>query len=70
MSVSMPGRLQARVGKLKYVQLAAMTAAFQQFGRFHPLQIISRVDDAGMNLFSVSAQTNVNRPPVRFSFIS
>ena len=49
---SMPDRLQARVGKFEYVRLAAMTAAFQQFGRFHPLQIISRVDDAGIDFLS------------------
>jgi hypothetical protein len=49
---SMPDRLQARVGKFEYVRLAAMTAAFQQFGRFRSLQIISRVDDAGVDFLS------------------
>jgi len=56
----MPGRLQARVGKLEYVQLAAMAAALQQFGRFRPLQIILRVGDAGMNLFSPRRLTSTD----------
>ncbi len=49
---SMPDRLKARIGKFQYVRLAAITAALQQFGRFRPLQIISRVDDAGIDFLS------------------
>lgn len=48
----MPNWFQARVGKLENVRLAAMAAAQQQFGRFRPFQIISRVDDVGIDLFA------------------
>jgi len=47
-----PIRLQARVGKLEQMRLAAMAAAQQQFGRFRPLQIVLRVNDTAIDLFA------------------
>jgi len=61
-------RLQICVGKPEYVRLAAMATALQHFGRLRPLQIVLRVDDAGVDLLS-RLQADQGQPASRRVFL-